>query len=91
MALVVKNPPANARDIRDSGFDPWVGKMLWSPAQQLTPVFLPGKCHGQPMESQKSRTQLNNNIFQGTSDVKLSVPIFLVNTHDSNFSSSIIF
>ena len=32
VALVVKNLPANARDIRDSGFDPWVGKMLWSPS-----------------------------------------------------------
>ena len=38
---VVKNRPANA------GFDPWVGKipgrMKWLP----TPVFLPGKSHGQ--------------------------------------------
>ena len=27
-ALVVKNPPANAGDIR-LGFDPWVRKILW--------------------------------------------------------------
>ena len=26
MALVVKNPPGNAGDLRDSGFPPWVGK-----------------------------------------------------------------
>ena len=26
MVLVVKNPPANAGDLRDKGFDPWVGK-----------------------------------------------------------------
>ena len=24
---MVKNPPASARDIRDAGFDPWVGKI----------------------------------------------------------------
>ena len=29
MVLVVKNPPANARDVRDRGFDPWVGKIPW--------------------------------------------------------------
>lgn len=26
MALLVKNPPGNARDFRDSGFHLWVGK-----------------------------------------------------------------
>ena len=43
---MVKNLPANARDIRLS-FDPWVGKIPWRRAWQLTPVFLPGKSHGQ--------------------------------------------
>jgi len=28
-------------------FDPWVGKIHWSRKWQLTPVFLPGKFHGQ--------------------------------------------
>ena len=28
-------------------FDPWVGKMPWRSKQQPTPVFLPGKSHGQ--------------------------------------------
>ena len=28
LALVVKNPPANAGDIRDE-FDPWVRKIPW--------------------------------------------------------------
>ena len=27
-ALVVKNPPANAGDVRGAGFNPWVGKIL---------------------------------------------------------------
>ena len=40
----VKNPPANAGDVgsvQGSGRFPWKGK--WQP----TPVFLPGKSHGQ--------------------------------------------
>ena len=28
-------------------FDPWVGKIPWSRKWQPTPVFLPGKFHGQ--------------------------------------------
>ena len=32
---------------RRHGFDPWVGKILWKRAQESTPVFLPGKSHGQ--------------------------------------------
>ena len=54
MALLVKNPPANAGDGRDSGslpgsggFDPWVRKILWRRAWQPIPVFLPGESHGQ--------------------------------------------
>ena len=36
-----KEPSCNA------GFDPWVGKIPWRRKWQLTPVFLPGKSHGQ--------------------------------------------
>ena len=32
---------------RRCGFDPWVGKIPWKRAWQPTPVFLPGKSHGQ--------------------------------------------
>ena len=46
MALVVKNPPASARDKRPR-FDPRVGKIPWRRAQQPAPVFLPGGSHGQ--------------------------------------------
>ena len=28
-------------------FNPWVRKIPWRKKWQLTPVFLPGKCHGQ--------------------------------------------
>jgi len=44
--LEVKNPPANAGDVR-CGVDPWVRKILWRKAWQPTPVFLPGESHGQ--------------------------------------------
>ena len=30
VALVVKNLPDNAGDAGDVGFDPWVGRILWS-------------------------------------------------------------
>ena len=39
MMLVVKNPPANAGDIR-LRLDPWVGKIPWRRAWQPSPVFL---------------------------------------------------
>ena len=29
VVLVVKNPLANAGDVRNGGFDPWVGKISW--------------------------------------------------------------
>ena len=45
MALVIKNPPANAGNVR-RGFDPWVRNIPWRTAWQPTPVFLPGESHG---------------------------------------------
>ena len=46
VVLVVKNPAANAGDLR-LGFDPWVRKIPWRRAWQPTPVFLPGESCGQ--------------------------------------------
>ena len=43
---MVKNPPANAGDPKRLGFDPWVGKILWSRKWLPTPVFLPGERPG---------------------------------------------
>ena len=43
VAQTEKNPAANAGD----GFNPWVGKIPWRRKWQPTPVFLPGKVHGQ--------------------------------------------
>ena len=60
VALVVKNPPANAGDITDA----WVRKIPWRRACQLVLVFLPGEFHGQRSMATvhgiaKSRTQLS--------------------------------
>ena len=46
-ALVVKNLPAYAGDVKRYWFDPWVEKTPWKRAWQPTPVFLPGESHGQ--------------------------------------------
>ena len=46
MALAAQNPPANARDIRDTGSIPG-SRRPWRRAWQPTPVFLPGESHGQ--------------------------------------------
>ena len=47
VALVVKNPSANAGDVRDtSRFNLWVGKIPWRRVWQPTPV-LPRESHGQ--------------------------------------------
>ena len=47
VALVVKNPLANAGRQKRLGFDPGVGKIPWRRAQQPILVFLPGEYHGQ--------------------------------------------
>ena len=46
-SLVVKNPPANAGDIRNTGLIPWVRKIPWRRAWQPTPIFWPGEFHRQ--------------------------------------------
>ena len=40
---LVKNLPV----VQKTQFDPWVGKIPWRRKWQSTPVFLPGKPHGQ--------------------------------------------
>ena len=42
--VLVKNPPTNA-EMQDTL--PWVRKIPWSRKWQPTPVFLPGKFHGE--------------------------------------------
>ena len=44
---MVKNPPANAGDIRDVGSVPGSGRSPRGGHGNPTPVFLPGESHGQ--------------------------------------------
>ena len=41
------NGKESACQCRRFGFSPWVGKIPWRKEWQPTPVFLPGKSHGQ--------------------------------------------
>ena len=43
VALVVKNSPANAGDVKRHGFGLWVGQISWRRTWQPTQVFLPGE------------------------------------------------
>ena len=47
VVLLAKSPPANSAVIKRHRFNPWVRKTPWSRKWQPTPVFLPGKSHGQ--------------------------------------------
>ena len=42
-----KESVCQCRRCRRHRFDPWVRKILWSRKWKPTPVFLPGKFHGQ--------------------------------------------
>jgi len=42
-----KESACQCRRYRRCGFDPWVGKIIWSRKWQPSPVFLLGKFHGQ--------------------------------------------
>ena len=42
-----KEPTRQCRRYKRHGFNPWVRKIPWSRKWQPTPVFLPGKSHGQ--------------------------------------------
>ena len=44
---MVKIPPANSRNVRDSGSVPGLGRSPGEGKWQPTPVFLPTESHGQ--------------------------------------------
>ena len=44
---MVKTSACQCRRHKKWEFDPWVMKIPWRRKQQQTPVFLPGKFHGQ--------------------------------------------
>ena len=46
------------------GFDPWVGKSTWRRKWQSTPLFLPGKFHGQ--RSLVGQSMVRQRVWAGT-------------------------
>ena len=47
MVKNLSNLPANVGDVREADLIPGSGRFTWSRKWQPTPVFLPGKFHGQ--------------------------------------------
>ena len=76
VALVVKNPPANAGDARDSALFPGRRLISWSGKWYPTLVFLPGKVHGQrnPAGSQSMGPQSGHNWVHACIDLLSSNP-----------------
>ena len=84
--LAGKNPPPNTgrhAGRRRCGFDPWVRKIPWRRKWQPTPVFLPGKFHGQRSlagyslcdHKKPDTTEGLNNI--GNATVYIFIPAYL--------------
>jgi len=46
-ASLVAQMVKTLRAMQKPGWDPWIGKIPWRRKKQPTPVFLPGKFHGQ--------------------------------------------
>ena len=70
---MVKNPPASAGNMSDTGLIPKFGRPPWTKGWQPSPVFLPGKSHGQrslagynPLSHRKPVHQLEIDKLQHT-------------------------
>ena len=68
-----KRPARQRKRQKRWRFDPWVGKILWRRAWQLTAVFLPGESHGRrslggycPHSVVKSQTRLSDEAQRST-------------------------
>ena len=80
-----KESDCQCRRHKKHEFNPWVGKILWRRAWKLSPVFLPGKFHGQrslmgdsPWGSPGKHTGVGfHALLQGTSLTQGSNPWFL--------------
>ena len=82
---VVENPPANAGNTWDTGCVPGLRRCLWIRKWQPTPVFLPGKSHGQrslvssPWDHKKLDLTEHTYVSQGTTfEQWLTLHVFLV-------------
>ena len=73
-------------------FDPWVRKIPWRMEWHPTPVFLPGKSHGQkslagysPWKSQRVVQDLETKQQRKQSDISKDCPDNLVHFHELSF------
>ena len=57
-------------------FDPWVGKIRWRRKWQPTPVFLPGKSHGQRHLAGHGITKSRTRLSKWTTETILLVSLF---------------
>ena len=62
VAQMIKNLPA----MQETGFDPWVRRIPWRREMQPTPVFLPGKFHGQRSLADYSPQRVRHNWMANT-------------------------
>ena len=62
VALVIKNLPANAGDVKRCRFNPWVRKIRWRREWQPTPVFLPGESPGQRSLVRWAHTRVGHSL-----------------------------
>ena len=69
--------------IRETGFNPWVRKILWRRKWQPTPVFLPEESHGwrslagyNPWGHEKSDTSLTRKSYGSLSIFFMNVDVW---------------
>ena len=79
MAQTVKTLPA----MQETRFDLWVGKIPWRRKWQPTPVFLPGKSHGQRSLSGYSPWGCKESDM--TYQLILTVKVILANTYSTYY------
>ena len=70
-------------------FDPSVRKIFWRKKCQATPVFLPGKFHGQRSlagySPQGSQRLIHNGVHTHAEDILYKFMSFMAHTHKINF------
>jgi len=60
--VVLKNPPANAGDVKRCVFDPWVWKIAGGRARQPTQAFLPAESHGEEEPGRQQHSMGSHSI-----------------------------
>ena len=82
---VVKDPPASEEDARDASFNPWVRKIPSNRKWQPTPVFVPGKFHGQRSLAGWLQSMGAKRLGHDWAHTQEHTRVFLCKTMDSFF------